>query len=197
MWIPTRSSHYNYQDDIWEDNIEIYQVYGWPNSLSVYCWSTNRKFGLSRLYGTTLILRILNVRTWEIMWYIEIEYWNVEIGSICRLTSVDPVIVHINGFWQIIDVWLETLHTNTACYPSSVFRLIQFDFTTLLVIAKRTIELSIERLDRPVLWWRLPLTLLLSHGHSELNSGVFTEMSPNPNSENPSNTWLGQQDVCA
>lgn len=81
-------------------------------------------------------------------------------------TSINPLIIHIDGFHEIIDVALIGLAANCTsdgpCVPFSI----QFYFAGPFVVTKRTIEHGGQGLDILLLRWGLSLTLFFPHNES-------------------------------
>lgn len=64
-------------------------------------------------------------------------------SSVGRFTSINPFIVDINSFREIINSTLEVLQTNTAWHPASISWFVHFNLTRFLVVTKWAIELCV------------------------------------------------------
>lgn len=80
-----------------------------------------------------------------------------------RFTSVNPLVVHINGFHEIIDRTLIGLTANGTSDSSTVPLAIQFHFAGPFMVAKGAVEHSGQRFYILLLWRSFSFTLPFSH----------------------------------
>jgi len=101
----------------------------------------------------------------------------IYIKLVGRFTGINPVVININWFCEVIDLRLKTLHAHSARDPPCIPRLVHFDLATPFVVAKGAVELCLQWFKGLYLWRWLPLTLLLPHPQSvSLASSLSRQM---------------------
>ena len=71
---------------------------------------------------------------------------------------------------------LKIFHADRALDSSGVPGFVQFDFARFLVIAERAVELRVQRLQVPPLWWRASLGLSPTHSVVIYNSSISKKL---------------------